>query len=201
MNRQSKLWTLLKLIVGIGLSSQIVSCGGDSLSGDIEFKPDENPIAINSNITIGSGDDEVVIKAPWYSFRYSLTNKSNQRLRLVTFKLIVTGTKDGITNTKTYSIDPGKDCADDESRPFIADLAANTGPYSGLQTDTTGDPFSRCDETLTLAPPNYEEWYISDLPPSNSLVYSVRIEGEGWFENSEGERTERAFVNGFQITR
>jgi hypothetical protein len=203
MNRQSRLWTLLKLIVGIGLSSQIVSCGGDSLSGDVKFNPEENPIAISSSVTIGDGDSEEVIKGPWYLFRYSIKNDSAQRLRLVTFKLTVTSSKIG-SKPKVYTIDPGKDCRDGFSRPFIADLVAGAPLYSGLDVDNSGpvtDPLSRCDTTLVLTPPAFEGWYLADLPASDNLVYSVKIEGEGWFENASGEITERAYISGFQITR
>lgn len=184
-----------------------VSCGGDSESANIDFDPEKNPIAISADLTIGSGDNEKTIVGPWYLFRYSLKNKSTSAtLYLVTFKITVRGVKDGVqTEEFVFSTDPGADCEDGYSRPYTA-VVVPGGTFSGFGPDASGNPFSRCidESTFTLppilTPPNFEGWYISGLPESDSLIYTAQIEGEGWFEVN-GVITERAYISGFQVTR
>lgn len=200
---------VFSVLLIISLAGLNHGCGEKSESAKIDFKPEENPLAINADLTIGSGDDETTIEAPWYLFRYSIKNgSSDQTLYLVTFKFTVSGTKNGVTTSKTYSIDPGEFCADDYARPFLGIVTPGL-TFTGNKIDSSTDPFSRCANPSDPPPANvpdplttgFEGWYISGLPESDTLIYTIQIEGEGWFENSDGNITERAYIYGFQVTR
>jgi hypothetical protein len=53
-----------------------------------------------------------------------------------------------------------------------------------------------------LTPPQYENWYIADIGDSDTGIYSVEVETEGWFEDTTtGEIKERFEGFDFLITR
>lgn len=197
---KSSLFTMLSVIALIGLAQ--VSCGGESESNNIDFKPEKNPLAINADITIGSGDDEVKLKGPWYLFRYSVKNNSKSTLYLVTIRAEISSIKNGVRKTGTITIDPGENCADGLSRPFLGIIGPGVH-FSGYDWDgSVGKPLSHCDVNLPLNPEQgeYEGIYFHGLPESNNLIYSVTLIGEGWFEK-DGVITERAYIRGFQVTK
>ena len=148
-----------------------------------------------------------MIEGPWYVFKYRISNSSKTAtLKLVTFKFYVTGFKNGIKSTNEYSLDPGADCAETKSRAFTV-IVPPQATRSGYAADDSGEPLSHCDledqdPTKILDPDagQFESWYIDGLPESSNLIYSIRIEGEGWFEEG-GVITERAYISGFQVTR
>ena len=199
-----KLRSFLFALLFAFITPFLMSCSEDSFSADVDLDPEEGPIAINADLTIGSGDDQQVIEAPWYLFRYTVKNKSSATLYLVTFRLTVTGTKNGISNTKVYDIDPGENCGEGYSRPFLGIINPNT-TFTGNELDNSGEPLSRCglDDPPTDPVPltsGFEGWYIANLPESDSLIYTIQIEGQGWFEVN-GVIKERAYIYGFQVTR
>lgn len=136
-------------------------------SSMVDFHPQENPIVVNADLTIGEGQDEVRIRGPWYLFKSTLTNHSPVDLIVATYKITVTGVKNGnvTTNEYIYEIDGGMYCV----------------------------AHSIC--------PELEPMYIDALPAHDTLVYDVKIELEGWFEDASGKIMQRYNGLGSQTTR
>lgn len=195
--------TRLKILASIAfLSMALTSCGGDEgLSGKVEFDalPD-NPLVINADLTIGAGDDAKKILKPWFEGRFKFVNNSGKTLVVVTLIYKVTSTKDGLVTEQEYSIDPQEFCADDQDRPYLG-VIADGQTFTGYAPDTSGDPFSRCDETDPLPSNEYERFIFGELAKSDSTIYSIQVTAEGWFENSDGEITERLIASDFITTR
>lgn len=193
----------LKILASTALMSvALTSCGGDKgLSGDVKFEAlPKNPLVINADITIGTGEDSIVIKKPWFETRYRFKNNSNQTLVVVTLTYKVSSNKDGVESVNNYSIDPAAFCGDGQYRPYLGIIAKNGGEFTGYDTDGS-DPFSRCDESLPLPSTEFEKFIFGGLAAADSPIYSVLVTAEGWFENDSGEITERLIATDLITTR
>ncbi len=194
--------TRLKILASIAfMSMAISSCGGDGLSKKVNFDSlPKSPLVVNADITIGSGDNETVIKKPWFETRYKFTNNSGKTLVVVTLIYKVTSLKNGFETVQEFSIDSQKYCAEGFTRPYLAVIATGQ-TFTGLDVDASGDSFSRCDYALPLASTQYEKYIFGELAPADSPTYSIQVSAEGWFEDSNGEITERYVGTDFISTR
>jgi hypothetical protein len=203
MTTRSQLLILLLLIVSIA------QCSGETtLSKDVKFMSrSDEPIVINGDITLGSGDEEVKIKAPWFLWNYSFQNNSAMRVVVPTAIFKLSTRLNGIKQTKEAIIDPGQFCSSLETRSYLAIVepadgtASNLDEFSGLRINT-------CDLTNTanwLSPANgqYENWYLYDLGKSDTGIWTVEVEAVGWFEdpNNNNEIVERYNGYDYLITR
>lgn len=195
--------TRLKILASTAfMSMALTSCGGDEgLSGKVDFEalPD-NPLVINADITIGNGEDAIVIEKPWFETRFRFTNNSGKRLVVVTLIYKVTGNKDGAPTEQDFSIDPGAFCGDGFFRPYLG-IIEDGQTFTGYGIDASGDAFSRCDPAELLPTTEYEKFIFGGLSDSDSPIYTVQVRAEGWFEDANGEITERLVASDFITTR
>lgn len=185
--------TVLFAVFGLWCLGLTQCSGVEGLSKDVKITlVPEDPVVINADITLyANTENEVVIRAPWYLFRSSVTNNSDKTLYFVTYTFKVTGRKDGRQVTSNHSIDPNFSCFSDTlSRPYLAIITPGT---TYKQADS-------CDSTSydDLA---YEAWYIHGLPEADSFDYSVDVTAEGWFVNADGVPIERLVYDGYQFTQ
>ncbi len=198
MRIRAQLLTLLLLVFSIA------QCGGkDGLSSKIKFASrNKQPIVVLGDRTISRGTDSIVIKAPWYLWEYSFYNptETNRDLNVATVIFRTTTTRNGITVRKETTLDPNADCPTGVTRGLLAYV-------------TPGETFSGATGCAVevvifhLNPPDYEDWYLSDLGESDSGVYSIEIEAIGWFSkpttdpDDPGAITERYQAFDFLITQ
>lgn len=165
-----KTWrTGLFLLVAL-LNAQ---CSDSSKSSkiSIDIVP-EQPIVINADFTLvdDSGTpsdttDDVTtdIVAPWFQFRYLITNNSDETVTIVNFKLkITTFGKDGKLIETEQELDP-----EDLDQTFLAEITPG---------DTYGDVASE-----------QPTWFIHGLPDEtkvSSFAYRVEFKAVGWFGDS-----------------
>jgi hypothetical protein len=196
MGIRTQLWTSLLLIFSIAQCS-----GQKDLSSHVDFKSrSDEPIVINGDITLGTGDDKITIKHPWFIWNYHFKNKTTYRLVIPTATFHVSTRRNGVKVEKDYVIDPGKFCSSSETRSYLAIVEpTGTAPlddYSGSKS---------CDiitTTQRVTPPAYENWYIEDLGDSDNQIYTVEVTATGWFEDTTtGEIKERYEGYDFLITR
>ena len=203
----------LKIFTSMALLSVgLFSCGKKGLSGDVSFEPlPDVPLVINADFTLGSGDNQKVIEAPWYLFKYKFKNNSDQNLVIVTLTMKVSGVKNGAATSGDLSLDPGADCEDGFERRYLAYVKPGEtfsgfagAPGGGYGCITEGADYADhvtnpIDDT---ANGEYDDTYLYGLPESTDNIYSVQITAQGWFEKPvTREITERLVLTGFQTTR
>lgn len=174
----------MKLLIST-LALLAVSTFASAKVSDIDFETyPAAPLVIDADITIGSGDDAVVVNGPWFQYRNLFRNGTADTLYVVTVKFTIDYVLDGVRQSSTLQLDPSSACGQGMSRPYLA-IVGPGETFTGLSLDGTSAT-SRCDQTLPTNPDTFEDWFIT-LPGADSSVYSIRAEAIGWTEDSSGK--------------
>lgn len=187
MNLKARLLTLLLALAAIA------QCGGQKgLSAQVDFESrNEEPIVIRGDLTIGTGDEQVTIEAPWFLWQYSFTNKTDKNLNVATVIFKIRSRKNGVRSEQEFVLDPGTSC---EFRPLLAFAAPNTTSSGATNCDVTDQQ----DPTAL----EYEDNFIHGLSESDNGIYTVDVEAVGWFEDAtNGDIVERYEGYDFLTTR
>lgn len=159
------------------------SCGGAKKedSADITIVPGE-PIVINADAVIGTKS----VKAPWFSMRFRVSNRSSEPITIVAFKLKIQGLdENGAFASKESSLVAS-------SEPIVISSTVTCtfnhfGVFNPGEIDQELRPggASTTDCSTLNDVPRDLLVYFGDAPKGikggNNFRYQVRMEVVGWF--------------------
>jgi hypothetical protein len=173
-------------MTGILFIAALTSCGGDKSKSEkakLSIIP-EKPIVITGDAV---DDNDTAIKAPWFSFRASMTNESAYTVTIVALEVEVTGQNEsGSSVTSTVAFTPSQFNSSFEKPDgngatvtieckykYFAELAPGTGGGFRLM-----GAVSDCGTPIPT-------FYVGNNPKgregSNNYRYTLRLKPLGWF--------------------
>ena len=154
-----------------------LSCSDEEgFSSDVKFDVVPNvPFIILNDTVIGTGDDKITIKAPWFLAGFTIINENSDfELHVPSLRIQWTGIKNGQQVDGEMTLDADTACPFDDNPPRIR--------YATIPPNTAHLGDEDCDDTdLT----DRALFYLHGLPEADSVSYFVTVTLEGFMFNDD----------------